>query len=100
MVRAKFTKDSKMTFELWWEKVAHTSTPETYHGWEASCREAYEAGAKAEREACAGICAAKANSLESKVMECAGDMNEITNLRSAAWLISVCSSEIIGRSNA
>jgi hypothetical protein len=53
----------------------------------------------AERMACADICDVKANSLESKVIECAGDVNEITNLRSAAWLISLCSSEIMERCN-
>ena len=45
-----------MTFDLWWETVGVTNTPETYRGWEASCRESWEAGAKAEREACATVC--------------------------------------------
>ena len=49
-----------MTFDLWWETVGATNTPETYRGWEASCREAYEAGAKAERESCAILAEAAA----------------------------------------
>lgn len=35
-----------MTFEEWWDSSPARNTPETYHGWEASCREAFYAGRK------------------------------------------------------
>jgi len=34
-----------MTFEEWWDRPEGCgSTPNTYKGWESSCREAWEAG--------------------------------------------------------
>ena len=57
---------------------------------------AWEEAIKSEREACAGICDAKAKILEAKASECDGDEDLIINLRAAAWLISVCSAEIRG----
>jgi hypothetical protein len=45
-----------MTFEEWWDLPRSIPTPDTYQGWEASCRLAWNAGVKAEREACAKLC--------------------------------------------
>jgi len=44
-----------MTFDEWWDTAPSNATPDTYRGWEESCRQAFEAGREAEREACAVI---------------------------------------------
>ena len=41
-----------MTFDQWWDSTASTGSPNTYSGWQESCRQAWEAGVKEEREAC------------------------------------------------
>ena len=33
-----------MTFDEWWDRSKTTATPETYKGWEESCRQAWAAG--------------------------------------------------------
>lgn len=33
-----------MTFDDWWDSSKTTATPETYKGWEESCRQAFDAG--------------------------------------------------------
>ena len=45
-----------MTFEHWWDRPEGCgSTPNTYKGWENSCRVSYEAGAAdSESECCCG----------------------------------------------
>jgi hypothetical protein len=45
-----------MTFDEWWDTTKATATPETFAGWEASCRQAWRAGQLAERERCAKLC--------------------------------------------
>ena len=39
-----------MTFEQWWDTVAKTPAPDTFKNWEESCRQAWAAGANAERD--------------------------------------------------
>lgn len=34
-----------MTFEEWWDSNKSIATPDTYKGWEESCRQAWAAGA-------------------------------------------------------
>lgn len=46
-----------MTFDHWWDSTASTGSPDTYSGWQESCRQAWEAGQNEEREACAKVCA-------------------------------------------
>jgi hypothetical protein len=43
VINIKFL-EIKMTFEEWWDSSPARNTPETYHGWEASCRNAFHAG--------------------------------------------------------
>lgn len=38
--------EKNMTFDEWWDKTGTTATPDTYKGWEESCRQAWEAGQK------------------------------------------------------
>lgn len=45
-----------MTFEEWWDTSKSNSTPDTYKGWEESCRQAWEAGAAAKRDECVAAC--------------------------------------------
>lgn len=45
-----------MTFDEWWDGTEEIGTPDTYRGWEETCRKAWNAGAKAEREECAKLC--------------------------------------------
>lgn len=45
-----------MTFEEWWDSTGTNATPNTYKGWEESCRQAWAMGANVEREACANVC--------------------------------------------
>ena len=45
-----------MTFDDWWDTTKAATTPETFAGWEQSCRQAWRAGQVAERERCAAIC--------------------------------------------
>ncbi len=44
-----------MTFDEWWDTTKATATPETFAGWEQSCRQAWRAGQLAERERCAKL---------------------------------------------
>jgi hypothetical protein len=44
-----------MTFDDWWDTTKAAATPETFAGWEQSCRQAWRAGQLAERERCARI---------------------------------------------
>ncbi len=39
-----------MTFDEWWDTTKATATPETFAGWEASCRQAWYAARKHEPE--------------------------------------------------
>jgi hypothetical protein len=39
-----------MTFDEWWDTTKATGTPETFAGWEASCRQAWYAARKHEPE--------------------------------------------------
>ena len=45
-----------MTFEQWWDTVAKTPAPDTFKNWEESCRQAWAAGATAERQVCVSVC--------------------------------------------
>jgi hypothetical protein len=45
-----------MTFEEWWDSKIEIGTPDTFRGWEESCRRAWKEGAKVEREECAKAC--------------------------------------------
>jgi hypothetical protein len=38
----------KLNFDEWWDGTAPTATPDTYKGWEESCRQAWAAGSEAE----------------------------------------------------
>jgi hypothetical protein len=38
-----------MTFDEWWDSSKTAGTPETYAGWEQSCRQAWSAAANNER---------------------------------------------------
>lgn len=38
-----------MTFDEWWDSSKAGATPDTYRGWEQSCRAAWLAGAAEER---------------------------------------------------
>ena len=38
-----------MTFDEWWDTTKANATPETYKGWEASCRQAWAVAALQER---------------------------------------------------
>jgi len=33
-----------MTFEEWWDGIEEIGTPDTYRGWEETCRRSWEAG--------------------------------------------------------
>lgn len=50
--------DKTMTFDHWWDSTASTGSPDTYSGWQESCRQAWEAGQQDEREECAKTCEA------------------------------------------
>jgi hypothetical protein len=39
-----------MTFDQWWDITKAASTPDTFAGWEHSCRQAWAAAAKVERQ--------------------------------------------------
>ncbi len=39
-----------MTFDEWWDSTKANATPDTYQGWEASCRQAWAVAALAERK--------------------------------------------------
>lgn len=39
-----------MTFDEWWDTTKASATPDTYKGWEASCRQAWAVSALAERK--------------------------------------------------
>jgi hypothetical protein len=45
-----------MTFDDWWDTTKPWATPETFEGWEHSCRQAWRRAQTAERERCAAIC--------------------------------------------
>lgn len=45
-----------MLFDEWWDSKIEIGTPDTFRGWQESCRKAWVEGAKAEREACANMC--------------------------------------------
>ena len=36
--------EPRQTFEQWWDSSKATATPDTYRGWEESCRQAFSAG--------------------------------------------------------
>ena len=38
-----------MTFEDWWDETKASATPDTYKGWEESCRQAWAVSALQER---------------------------------------------------
>lgn len=42
-----------MTFDEWWDTTKTASTPDTYMGWEQSCRQAWQRAQLVERERCA-----------------------------------------------
>lgn len=44
-----------MTFEDWWDNTKSWATPETFEGWEHSCRQAWNAAKAAERQRCADL---------------------------------------------
>jgi hypothetical protein len=44
-----------MTFDDWWDSTKAKATPETFAGWERSCREAWDAAVAAERERIAAL---------------------------------------------
>lgn len=46
-------REAAWNFEQWWDTGKSTATPETYRGWEESCRQAFEAGAKKHCDICA-----------------------------------------------
>lgn len=50
-----------MTFDEWWDSNISIETPHTFRGWEASCRQAWNAGAATAFEQCAVICDVMAN---------------------------------------
>lgn len=54
--------------------------------------------AAAEREACAKVCDEKALKMEQETQAAESDKEDATSLRSSAWLISVCASNIRARS--
>ena len=87
-----------MTFEEWWDSKIEIGTPDTFRGWEESCRQAWVEGAKAEREACAMIADARAMRCEEKTATAEDD--EVTELRSLAWQFSVLAAEMRKPSNA
>ena len=39
-----------MTFDEWWDTTKAAATPETFAGWEHSCRQAWSVGRADERE--------------------------------------------------
>lgn len=39
-----------MTFDEWWDTTKAAATPETFAGWERSCKQAWDAAQAAERE--------------------------------------------------
>ncbi len=45
-----------MTFDEWWDTTRTTATPETFTGWEQSCREAWMRAQAEERRRCAALC--------------------------------------------
>ena len=45
-----------MTFDEWWDTTRTTATPETFAGWEQSCREAWMRAQAEERRRCAALC--------------------------------------------
>ena len=45
-----------MNFEDWWGTTKPWATPETFAGWEHSCRQAWRTAQLVERERCAKLC--------------------------------------------
>ena len=46
---AENRKGKTMTFDEWWDTTKTESTPDTYNGWENSCRQAWAVAALAEQ---------------------------------------------------
>lgn len=46
-----------MSYDEWWDTTKPAATPDTFAGWEASCRQAWDAATRAERRRCAALCA-------------------------------------------
>ena len=79
-------------YNAWLEAVWYKTNgvPEyVFDEWQAVAEQA----TKAERERCAKLCVDKANSLESKI-EPDTDRDDISHLRSTAWMINNCAVEI------
>ena len=53
-----------MTFDDWWDTTKAAATPETFAGWERSCRQAWEAAEAAERERARTACRLAVNALK------------------------------------
>jgi hypothetical protein len=45
-----------MTFDEWWDTTKAAATPETFAGWEQSCRQAWNAATAATSKRCASQC--------------------------------------------
>ena len=92
-----------MTFDEWWDSTGTTATPDTYKGWEESCRQAWEAGTKTERDACAKVCgdaAFSASIWKAAVNEDGSEAYNHAALDCAIGALEQCSADILERSNA
>ena len=87
-----------MTFDEWWAMATAPMYFKAIPTPKDLALDAWEKAAAAEREACAGMCFAKATAFGKRADEC-DDEEDATELKARAWQMLVMGEEIAKRSN-